>query len=184
MTTETTTVLEHTGRTWTEAPASATLTFAHPSGAGVLFTLRADSGRDLLAMVDAAVKAAVEGHGWAPTAGARIGAYSNGPPAPAAAGALATAATAGEQVTPAEWVSVLPPNAKGLVTAEFWQAGREYPEERVVQKPERIASLLAPLGFDATPARHDVACRVVWTIGKRRPNGTPYHDVARIEAAS
>ena len=181
---------------WTEAPASATVTFAHPSGAGVLFTLRADTGRQLLAMVDAAIGAATDAHGWTPTAGSvgRTNGYAPAPmaaPAPAAQSAATAPTPPGvESATPAEIVIVQPPRPDGAVVVEFWRTGRQYAEERVVRQPDRVAGLLADIGLDTAPGRYDVPCTVYWVLGKAkgpRPDGTPgghYHDVTRIVRAA
>ena len=53
-------------RTWTEAPASATVKLISPDGYDVLFTLRGEAGADLLPKLTGALDW-FKGHGYAPT---------------------------------------------------------------------------------------------------------------------
>lgn len=169
-------------RTWTEAPASATVKI-DLAGWDVLFTLRGETGAEVLPKVQSLIAWAKE-HGGIP-AGGRYRAALAEPPGPDFAPPLHAAPQADEPeagVTRCEWATVTVDPNKGVTVAEFWCAGRKYPEHRVAGwETGRLLELLAPLDADGSPARYDTPVNVHWKRGKPRANGQGfYQDVQRI----
>jgi hypothetical protein len=170
-------------RTWTEAPASATVK-ARYAGREWMLTVRDDSVTGLIGKVevfsnwlDKHTDAAINVEPPAPTV-TTIPAPVTGAPAPAASGVQTIRAVKLQ----------IEPRADGKVNLLFFEAGHQYADIRATKTPAEAVTMLQPIGAwtlaHMIASEYQINAVIDWANSTNtNKNGKPYKNIVTISAA-